>query len=406
MDNKHSVLADEMGLGKTVQAITAIKSMFEKSGTFRCLIVVPNSLLFNWISEFKVWFKETSPTVLVGNKKNRYVQLDMDAGIILATYEQIRIAIEENPNLRKFDLVVLDEAQRLKNKSSKTYLMFQLLKKDKTWLLTGTPLENNLQDIVSLFRFMSKKILTDPNDYLKVKNEIKPFIKRRMKKDVAKELPDLIEQEIILDLSPQQKTDYLKIYEQRKNYDSMFEVLNELKQVCNFSKRNQTSSKLEMLEVIIEDVYENDGKVLVFSQYVDTLLKIQKHCNFDNVEIFHGGLSRENKNRIIQNFKSTKQSSTLLVSIKAGSVGLNLQEASTVVLFDRWWNPAVENQAIGRAHRIGSDEPVTAYKFLTQDTIEQKLDLIINSKMQLFDQIINEEEFINQKINLKELLDL
>ena len=395
-----------MGLGKTIQTISAIKSIYEEIGVFRCLIIVPNSLLYNWISEFNIWFNEISPTLLIGDKKNRYVQLDMSSGIVLATYEQIRIAVEENSNLRKFDLVVVDEAQKLKNKSSKTYLMFQLLKKQKTWLLTGTPLENNLQDVVSLFRFMSKDILSDPNDYLKIKNEIKPFIKRRMKKDVAKELPDLIEQEVLLDLSPQQKTEYTQIYENRENYDSMFEVLNDLKQVCNFSNKNKTSSKLEMLELIIEEVYENKGKILVFSQYVETLIEIEKKLKFQNVNIFHGGLNQDEKNTIIENFKNTDEPSAMLVSIKAGSVGLNLQEASTVVLFDRWWNPAVENQAIGRAHRIGSKEPVTAYKFLVRDTVEQKLDVILKSKQQLFDEIIDEQEAVSQKINLREILDL
>jgi len=395
-----------MGLGKTIQTITAIKSIYEAKGIFRCLIIVPNSLLFNWLSEFKLWFKEVNPTILIGDKKNRFVQLDMTSGIVLATYEQIRIAIEDNSNLRKFDLVVLDEAQKLKNKNSKTHLMLQLLKKDKTWLLTGTPLENNIQDVVSLFRFMSKEILSDPTDYLKIKNEIKPYIKRRLKKEVAKELPALIEQEVLLEMSPQQKTEYSQIYDNRENYDSMFEVLNELKQICNFSSKNKSSSKLEMLELIVDDVYENNGKLIVFSQYVETLLEIEKRLNIKNLFLFHGGLDQEKKNEVIERFKSIQESAIILVSIKAGSVGLNLQEASTVVLFDRWWNPAIENQAIGRAHRIGTTEPVTAYKFLTKDSVEQKLDVILKSKQQLFDEIIDEQESISQKINLKEVLDL
>ena len=395
-----------MGLGKTIQTITAIKSIYEAKGIFRCLIIVPNSLLFNWLAEFQVWFKEVNPTILIGDKKNRFVQLDISSGIVLATYEQIRIAIEDNPNLRKFDLVVLDEAQKLKNKNSKTHLMLQLLKKDKTWLLTGTPLENNIQDVVSLFRFMSKEILSDPTDYLKIKNDITPYIKRRLKKEVATELPDLIEQEVLLEMSPQQKSEYSQIYDNRENYDSMFEVLNELKQICNFSSKNKSSSKLEMLELIIEDVYENNGKLIVFSQYVETLLEIEKRLNFKNLFLFHGGLNQEKKNSIIEKFKSIQESATILVSIKAGSVGLNLQEASTVVLFDRWWNPSIENQAIGRAHRIGTTEPVTAYKFLTIDSVEQKLDVILKSKQQLFDEIIDDQESISQKINLKEILDL
>ena len=161
-----------------------------------------------------------------------------------------------------------------------------------------------------------------------------------------------------------------------------------------------------MLELIIEEVYENKGKILVFSQYVETLIEIEKKLKFQNVNIFHGGLNQDEKNTIIENFKNTDEPSAMLISIKAGSVGLNLQEASTVVLFDRWWNPAVENQAIGRAHRIGSKEPVTAYKFLVRDTVEQKLDVILKSKQQLFDEIIDEQEAVSQKINLREILDL
>ena len=406
MADKYRVLADEMGLGKTIKAITALKTIYEEKGIFRCLIIVPNSLLYNWISEFETWFSEIEPLILTGDKKNRYVQLDMSSGIVVATYEQVRIAIEENPNLRKFDIVIVDEAQKLKNKTSKTHLMFQLLKKDKTWLLTGTPLENNLDDVVSLFKFMSKDILSDANDFLKIKNEIKPFIKRRLKKDVATELPDLIEQNILLDMSGQQKTEYSEIYDNRENYDSMFEVLNDLKQVCNFSRQKKTSSKLEMLELIIEEVYENNGKVLVFSQYVESLLEIEKRLDFNNKYLFHGGLDKDKKNEIVDKFKKSTEPAVLLVSLKAGSVGLNLQEATTVVLFDRWWNPAIESQAIARAHRIGSKEPVTAYKFLIKDSIEEKLDKILKSKRLLFDDMIENNESIEKNINLKELLDL
>lgn len=399
-----ALLADDMGLGKTVQAIVSLKIKYLEEGIFRCLIVVPNSLIANWTREFEVWFPESHLLTLDGDAQNRLIQLERSTGFILASYDQIRIAFSQPNRVKKFDVVVLDEVQKIKNIDSRTTLSCNLIKKDIAWIMSGTPLENNSKEILSVFSFIKSGFLDKEMSNIEIKNSIAPYMLRRLKKDILKELPDLIEQDFYINLSSSQRSEYNKLFENRRS-DNPLSVLTKLKQICNFSE-DGVSSKLERLNEIVEELSYKGEKAIVFSQYVKTLEKIFDGIQLSNKFIYHGGLDKTEKSIVLENFKNFDGPAVLLMSLQAGAVGLNLQEASTVILFDRWWNPAVENQAIARAHRMGRTEPVHAIKFLINDSVEERINELLKEKENLFEDIVEGAVSIRNRLKLEEILDL
>ena len=411
-NSTEALLADDMGLGKTIQAITALKYRYISEGIFRCLIIVPNSLVTNWIKEFDTWFPNAPLTVIEGDAVSRYILLQRTTGFMLATYDQIRIAFGTNINdsqksrgkIKEYDLVILDEAQKIKNSNSQTTLSAQLIQKKAAWILTGTPLENNESEIVTVFSFLKRKVIQKGMEVWEIRNTIAPFMLRRMKKDILDELPDLIEQNFYLHLTKEQSNEYNEVYDDR-DLKNPLEVVTELKKICNFSS-DGSSTKLARLHDIAEELNVKNEKMLVFSQYVKSLEKIKESFDSNNVFIYHGGLKKAEKDSVLKRFKNHEGHAILLISLAAGAVGLNLQEASTVVLFDRWWNPAVENQAIARAHRMGRTEPVHAIKFITSETIEEKIDQILQDKADLFDDVVEGAVELREKLKLKELLEI
>jgi len=223
LDSQHGLLADDMGLGKTVQTIVALKHRYVSEGIFKCLIIVPNSLVSNWQREFKLWFPEAPLTLIEGSAENRYILLERTRGFMLATYEQIRIAFGSNINashkeekrIGNIDLVILDEAQKIKNSNSQTTLSCNLIQKSSSWILTGTPLENNESEIVTIFSFLKRKTIRKGMEKNEIKNIIAPFMLRRLKKEILTELPDLIEQDFFIELSSDQINEYKNVYEDR-----------------------------------------------------------------------------------------------------------------------------------------------------------------------------------------------
>ena len=403
-NSSSALLADDMGLGKTVQSIVALKKKYKQEGLFRCLIVVPNSLIANWNNEFKTWFPEAHVLTLEGDAQNRLIQLERTTGFLLSSYDQIRIAFSQPNRVKKFDVVVLDEVQKIKNSNSRTTLSCNLIKKDSAWIMSGTPLENNSKEILSVFSFIKSGYIDKDMSNLEIKNMIAPYMLRRLKKDILKELPDLIEQDFYINLTSAQRAEYNKVYENRKS-DNPLSVVTKLKQICNFSE-DGSSSKLDRLNEIIEELEFRGEKIIVFSQYVKSLEKIFNNIESKNKFIYHGGFDKKEKTKVLNDFKESNGSAVLLMSLQAGAVGLNLQEASTVVLFDRWWTPAVENQAIARAHRMGRTEPVHAIKFLINDSIEERIHELLIEKEDLFEDIVEGAVSIRNKIKLEEILDL
>jgi SNF2 family DNA or RNA helicase len=411
-NSSHALLADDMGLGKTIQAIASLKHKFLKEGIFKCLIIVPNSLITNWQREFNVWFPDAPLTLLEGDSTNRSILLQRNRGFTLATYDQIRIAYSDkglrsgNEILQypEFEIVILDEAQKIKNSNSQTTLACNLIQKKSAWVLTGTPLENNESDIVTLFSFLKRKTIQKGMGLLDIKNIIAPYMLRRLKKEILTELPELIEQDFFINLSLEQQKEYDMVFDSRREKNPL-EVITELKKICNFSE-NLKSSKLDRIKDVLEELDQKNEKSIVFSQYVKTLEKIDNSLDGDNVFLYHGGYNKKEKDEILNNFKNYSGSAVLLMSLQAGSVGLNLQEASTVILFDRWWNPAVENQAIARAHRMGRTEPVHAIKFITQNTIEERINQLLQEKSDIFDDVIEGAVEVRNKLKLNEILEI
>ena len=409
INNSSTLLGDDMGLGKTVQVIVALKKIYSETGIFRCLIVVPNSLKTNWLNEFETWFPGTLVTDLKGNLENRSYTLETYNGFIVCTYEQLRASFDANHRIPNFDFVIYDEVQRLKNSSSQVYMSAYGVIADKVWAMSGTPLENSVNDIVNIFNIIKSGVIQKGLNENEISTAISPYLLRRLKKDVLDELPDLIEQNVYIDLGHDQAKEYSNLYNSRLSIDGkdsagLLALITELKKLANFSEKSRKSAKLDYLKNLLKELMEKDEKVLIFSQYVKTLEFLKEELEYPTFMYF-GGMNQEEKDSTIENFK-TGDTNILLMSLMAGGVGLNIQEASTVIIFDRWWNPAVESQAIARAHRMGRKDPVHAIKFVTSGTIEEKILQILHDKEDLFDFVIEGAVKKGNEKRLTELLDL
>ena len=408
--NNAALLGDDMGLGKTVQVIVALKKLFYANGVKRTLIIVPNSLTSNWVNEFSTWYSDLPIGTLIGNKESRENTLKHSSSTIIATYEQIRIIFETSRDIGEFEYVIFDEAQRLKNSNSNIFQACKKIESNNIWMLSGTPLENNSNDIISLFSILKYGILQRGYTPREIKEIISPYLLRRLKKDLLEELPDLLEENKYIDLSEKQLAFYNALIERKfeldkKDSSGMLALITELKKVCNFDPISETSSKLEYLKEIVEDTFNNSEKIIVFSQYVETLKFIERNLN-TNTLLYDGSLSKKQRDLVVDKFQNSKESEVLLASLQAGGVGLNLQAASRVVIFDRWWNPAVEKQAIARAHRMGNKNKVHAIKFVSAGTIEERILDLLHYKEDLFEEIIEGAVELKDKASLAELLEI
>ena len=397
------LLADEMGLGKTVQVAVALSLLIPKSKFGRVLIVVPAALRINWEKEIDKWAPKLSVRRLQGDTQERFANYNLPINVLIASYEQIRQDALSLSNMVRFDVVVLDEAQKVKNVHSETSLAVRILQRDKSWAMTGTPIENSVNDLFAIFRFVKLDLLNQAMSKVEIHRLMKPYFMRRRKKNVLREMPPIILQDIPIELSPEQEKTYMNIWNNRyelikkgkKRISStdIFSVITKLKQICNYDIESGESSKVETLKLIIDNLSGKEDKLIVFSQYVETLKKISEDLEGKIThEIYHGGLSEDARNMIITRFQEEEGPRILLMSLKAGGIGLNLQEASSIVLFDRWWNPAVEEQAIHRAHRFNRKSVLHVFRFTVVNSIEEKIVHILDEKKALFEQYVNKAE--------------
>ena len=400
---KSCLLADEMGLGKTVQVAVALSLLIPKSEYGRALIVVPAALRINWEKEIDRWAPNLSVRRIQGDTNERFANYNLPINVLIASYEQIREDAIPLSNVVRFDVVVLDEAQRIKNLHSDTSLAVRTLQRDRSWALTGTPLENRVDDLFAIYRFVKLELLNQAMNKLEIHRLMKPYFMRRYKKDVLREMPPIILQDIPIELSPQQEKAYMNAWNNRyeiikrggKRVSSaaIFSLITKLKQICNYDAESGESSKIEALRLIIDNLSGKEDKVIVFSQYVETLKQISQNLQGKiRHEIYHGGLPEDTRNMMITRFQKEEGPRVLLMSLKAGGIGLNLQEASSIVLFDRWWNPAVEEQAINRAHRFNRKTPLHAFRFTVVESIEERIVHILEEKTELFEEYINKAE--------------
>jgi SNF2 family DNA or RNA helicase len=408
-----ALLADEMGLGKTVQTAVALALLLQgrHPAIGRAIIVAPASLTLNWQREIDRWAPSITVRRVAGDARAREAYYLLPIPVLIASYEQIRFDALDRIPADTFDLVVLDEAQRIKNGDSATAFACRLLPRSRAWALSATPLENNEGDVVSILRFLAPSTGT-PLSRRRMRAELENRMLRRRKSEVRAELPPVILQDLELELSPPQRGAYDELWFERAAivHDSATEdpgavllaLITRLKILCNFESASEASSKLDALRAFVEGAGDK-ARVLIFSQFVQTLEWISPRLEVPH-ELLTGSMSMEARYEAIAAFKDGATPRALLISLRAGGLGLNLGDATHVVLFDRWWNPAVEIQAIYRAHRFDREAPLHVVRFLVQDTIEERIAQILEHKRQLFDEVVESVDSASYHFTREELL--
>jgi len=424
------ILGDEMGLGKTIQAITLLLSKPDS----KTLIIAPTSLIYNWKNEFKKFAPSMKIGISNGIKEEREVLIKnyKDYDVILTTYNLLRRDAELYD--MEFDYCILDEAQNIKNQASLSAKSVKEIKSRVRFALTGTPIENSLMELWSIFDFIMPGYLYDEKKFVtryhrrleegpeileELNRLVKPFILRRYKKNVIKELPDKIEKRLLVPLSDEQKVvyetyaNYVKDLIQKKVEDfefskSKIEILSyitKLRQICldpsvTMDNYVGTSGKIDALIELLEQSIEEGHKILVFSQFTSVLKNIgnilkEKSFLFSYLD---GKVSSINRMKMVDEFNNG-EIPIFLVSLKAGGTGLNLTSADIVIHFDPWWNPAVEDQATDRAHRIGQKNVVEVIKLISSGTIEEKIVELQDSKRELINKILGDDLSVGAFIN-------
>ena len=430
VNNFGGILADDMGLGKTIQSLTYLLWLFEehaKVGGIKkpALVVCPKSVLDVWYSEAGKF----APNLKVKILKNRgdidveHIQNNID--ILVLNYAQLRVCGEELNGV-KWLTTILDEGQQIKNPDSKAAKCARELDSQNRLVLTGTPIENRLLDMWSLMAFAMPGVLgsrayfkkrfdkrKDPLSQTRLASRLRPFLIRRTKLQVAQDLPPRTEEEVYAKMEGVQtelyKAELKRIQKAllgldsdeavKKNSFAILQGLMRLRQICchpgliDPKYLKEESAKMESLFYLLDQLYEEGHKVLVFSQFVSMLDLIKARLELENRPYnYLTGQTKDRKGEI-ERFQTTKDPSVFMLSLKAGGAGLNLTSASYVILYDPWWNPAVENQAIDRTHRIGQKNKVIAYRLLTRDTVEEKIRILQHQKTQLVTNVLGDEGF-------------
>lgn len=397
-----AVLADEMGLGKTMQAVSSIRLLL-CSGTMRqILLICPKPLVTNWMREFQLWAPEIPVITIEGNSAKRELAWRTpEVPVKIANYELLmrdkEVVLESGLH---FDLVVLDEAQRIKNRNSTTSEIVRAIPRTRSWALTGTPVENSPDDLVGIFDFLSPGYLRTGMPLGEIAKRTRDYVLRRTKDLVLEDMPPKLYRDAELDLTPEQWATYesaesegvirLEEMDQELTIQHVFELVLRLKQICNFDPATGSSAKLERLVADMEEVAASGKKAIVFSQWVNCIEKMRPALERFGPLEYHGRVPHAKRDGVIDRFKHDPDCHVILMSYGAGSVGLNLQFCEYVFLFDRWWNPAIEDQAINRAHRIGAAGAVTVTRMLAMNTIEQRIASVLDQKREMFDALFAE----------------
>lgn len=424
------ILADDMGLGKTVQALSMLQHFNEEEGSLKALVVCPTTLIYNWENEIKKFTPSLTWRIHHGNARAKRKEDFGDDNIIITTYGTLRSDIQMLIKI-PFDYVVLDESQAIKNPSSKVTKAAGLLKAQNRVCMSGTPLQNNTFDIYAQMNFLNPGLLgsveffrnefSTPIDKLgeqeqkeHLKKLLYPFILRRTKEQVAKDLPEKTETILFCEMETAQRNVYdtyknayrnkiLGVIDEQgvgRSQLTILQGLMKLRQICDSPSILNEDEKYPndsiKLEELTREITENIGehKALIFSQFLGMLSLIKQKLVENNIEFeyFDGSTSAADREKAIQNFQSNEQCRVFLISLKAGGVGLNLTAADYVYIVDPWWNPAVEQQAIDRTHRIGQTKNIFAYRMICKDTIEDKILQLQERKRILAKELISDDQ--------------
>ena len=430
------VLADDMGLGKTLQIIAFLLSQ-KKS---KSIVVVPTSVIYNWMDEFEKFAPSIRVGLVHGSKSKRdKVLRDFKRGlgikieeknlkeksyekydVLLTTYGTLKNDEKAYENL-SFDYCIIDEAQNIKNPSAQATLSVKNIKSRCNIALTGTPIENNLMELWSIFDFVMpgylftkerfrERFILDESNLSELKSLITPFILRRLKEDVLSELPEKLEKKYLVEMKGKQKqlySFYVKAIKNQLNENksseksgrdkiNLFAYLTKLREICLdpslvVPDYKGGSSKLTVVKEIVKDASESGKKILLFSQFTSVLQKIEEDFKKEDISYLYldGGTSAKDRVERVKKFNEDSNIKVFLISLKAGGVGLNLTSASVVIHFDPWWNPAVEDQATDRAHRFGQENKVEVIKLVAKDTIEEKIVLMQEDKRELIQSLMD-----------------
>ena len=407
------ILADDMGLGKTLQTIAFLSSQVQADTSV--LILAPSGLIYNWADEFQKFAPDLDVAVVHGLKSHRESILAENHQIYVTSYATFRQDSEIYRNL-SFDFLFLDEAQVMKNAQTKIAQSLRRFVVPSVFALSGTPIENHLGELWSIFQIVLPGLLPAKKEFMKLSTErvaqfIKPFVMRRKKEEVLTELPDLIEVVYKNELEDQQKAIYLAQLQQmqerlgqvsdsefQRNRVEILTGLMRLRQICDtpalFMEDYQgESGKLDSLRDLLVQIAEGGHRVLIFSQFRGMLDRIEQELPDLGLTSFKitGSTPSQERQEMTKAFNQGERD-VFLISLKAGGVGLNLTGADTVILVDLWWNPAVESQAIGRAHRMGQEQAVEVYRLVTRGTIEEKIQELQEKKKNLVSEILDGTE--------------
>lgn len=444
------ILADEMGLGKTLQTLAFLRSVSPQEGSVSQeqalphLIVCPTSLVFNWVAEAKKFTPDLNVIALHGPERHKRFRDIASADLVVTSYALIRRDAEKYRAL-EFDTVVLDEAQHIKNRQTQNAQAVKAVKANHRLVLTGTPLENSVLDLWSIFDFLMPGYLGSAKNFreryelpiakakdkqaqARLARRLRPFMLRRLKQEVAADLPAKLEQVSYCELTPDQRSVYQQVIEASrkevleavgaqglaKSRLVVLTALLRLRQVCcdlrllnleNIKPAN-ASGKLEMFSELLEEVMDGGHRLLVFSQFTGMLALLKERLATEGIDFCYLDGSTTNRSAVVERFQNDASVPVFLISLKAGGVGLNLTGADTVIHFDPWWNPAVEDQATDRAHRIGQTKVVTSYKLITRDTVEEKILTLQNRKREVIQATIGGEEEFAASLNWEEIQEL
>ena len=438
------ILADDMGLGKTIQVLALLLSDKEEGCRLPSLIVVPTSLVYNWGEEVCKFAPELNVLTVIGTKKERRTLMKRipAADLVITSYPLIRRDREEYKAFA-FHYCIIDEAQHIKNPVSQSAKAVKSVRASRRFALTGTPMENSLTELWSIFDFImpgylfthTKFMNTYERPIVKEQNKdamkrlaghIKPFVLRRLKTDVLKELPEKIETRMIAELTEDQKKIYLAYLAQargeiaaeidhsgyQRSQIRILAALTRLRQICCYpgvflEDYRGESGKLLLLDEVLPDALSGGHRILLFSQFTSILKLIRERLERNRIHTFYldGGTEAQERSKLVNRFNEG-EGDIFLISLKAGGTGLNLTGADTVIHFDPWWNPAVEDQASDRAYRIGQRKAVHVMRLITKGTIEEKIEHLKEQKRNLTDAVIKPGETFVSGMTEKEVMSL
>lgn len=439
----NGILADDMGLGKTLQALTVLQKAKEVDGPMPTLVICPTTVVFNWESEIQKFAPELSCLKLSGADRKSLFKEIPNYDVVITSYALIRRDIKHFKDIN-FRYIILDESQNIKNAMSQTAQAVKQLQASHKIALSGTPIENKLEELWSVFDFLMPGFLLTMAEFnsryvnpimerqdktveKRLKLQIYPFILRRMKRDVAKDLPDKVENIAYCELTDEQKDFYLQVLDStkeelfksieqnglEKSRLSIFSALLRLRQICChprlYDKENvkhiMSSGKFEKLKVMLEEIISEGHRVLLFSQFVNMLDIVKGWLEREGIEYEYLTGKTKDRQAAVEHFNNSNIP-IFLISLKAGGTGLNLTGADYVIHYDPWWNPAVEDQATDRAYRIGQTKKVFVYRLITKNTVEEKIQKLKTIKRNLVDSVISVDRNIVKSLTMDDIKEI